>query len=111
MRPTVDIPADGQQYDYEFRFQLPNSTVVDGQRKAVATLYEQSYFVRVFPVIEVNNRKKVVDVESLLDPEGRVLSEIFPKKKWSTIKTCQPHDVPLHKSLILTKQQLEVLLE
>ena len=92
MRPTVDIPADGQQYDYEFRFQLPNSTVVDGQRKAVATLYEQSYFVRVFPVIEVNNRKKVVDVESLLDPEGRVLSEIFPKKKWSTIKTCGGSD-------------------
>ena len=81
--PRVDIPKSGDQFEFEFIFRLPD---------AMASLYEQSYFVRAFPVIEVNGRAKVVNVESNLDPAGRVLSEIFPKKKWSTIKECGGSD-------------------
>jgi hypothetical protein len=81
LSPRVDIVAG--QFDYEFQFQLPNKT---------ASLYEQSYFIRAFPVILVNGNKKVVNVESKLDPDGRVLTDIVPKKKWSTIKDCGGSD-------------------
>ena len=86
LSPRAEIPDDGEKYEYEFTFRLPNTT---------ASLYEKSYYVRAFPVIEVNGNEKLVNfnTRSKLDRDGKVLSEVFPSRKWKVISDCGGSDL------------------
>lgn len=79
--PVVEVSADGEQHEFEFKFRLPNST---------ATLYDKTYYVRAYPVIQIDggggNPQEYPTKE--YDIDQRVLSEPFPKKRWKVISDC-----------------------